>query len=51
LTESLFQFPAGNTGEAEFFLRVMDASGQLSAVTKYTVPRCPVTPAAQCWKD
>ncbi|MBM3383233.1 MAG: hypothetical protein FJY29_12480 [Betaproteobacteria bacterium] len=51
LTAEHISFPAGNTGDAEFFLRVMDASGQLSAVTKYTIPRCPVTPAALCWKD
>jgi len=51
LTAEHISFPMGNTGDAEFFLRVMDASGQLSAVTKYTIPRCPVTPAALCWKD
>jgi hypothetical protein len=60
LTSAHINIPAqGTAGNAEFYLRVMDASGNLSSPTKYVIPSCAsVTPAGAfrtngetCWKE
>lgn len=61
LTSAHLSIPAqGSTGDAEFFLRVMDASGNLSLPTKYVIPSCASvvvpdgesrSPAETCWKQ
>lgn len=43
-------FPNDTTLAADFYLRVQDASGQLSSATKYSIPRCPSAEPI-CWKD
>ena len=52
-TEHL-SFPNDEALPADFYLRVQDASGQISPATKYSIPRCPSpnpTPSAAttCW--
>jgi hypothetical protein len=52
LSAEHISFPNDTSADAKFFLRVQDASGQLSAVTEYKIPRCPgPSPTATCWKD
>lgn len=56
LSAEHISFPNDSSIDAEFYLRVQDASGQLSSATKYSIPRCPSsnpTPSAAntCWKD
>lgn len=55
LTPEHIKVPEGETGDAEFYMRVMDASGQLSPFNRYFFPRCPnpqPTPALPlCWKN
>jgi len=55
LSAEHISFPDDINSDAEFYLRVQDASGQLSSITKYLIPRCPSpnpTPSAAttCWK-
>ena len=54
-TEHL-SFPNDEALPADFYLRVQDASGQLSSITKYLIPRCPdpnpsPSAATTCWKN
>jgi hypothetical protein len=43
-------FPNDENSNAEFYLRVQDASGQLSSITKYPIPPCSKS-APTCWKE
>lgn len=50
LSAEHISFPDDINSDAEFYLRVQDASGQLSSATKYSIPRCP-SAEPPCWKD
>lgn len=50
LSAEHISFPNNTTSDAEFYLRVQDASGQLSPITKYLIPPCP-SAEPTCWKN